>query len=320
MGTASTTTAIDLFAGAGGFSEGATQAGATVLWAANHWPAAVEVHANNHPDTFHMCQDLHQADWAAVPAHDVLLASPCCQGHSRARGKDRTHHDASRSTAWAVISCMEYHQPKAVVIENVPEFRDWRFYQQFISCITDGLGYSVSAQVIDAADCGTPQHRQRLFLVATQGDVPFDLGTPDRPHVPVKGLIQWQTESEALLGLGRWSRVDKPGRSTATLRRVANGRRAFGERFVMPFYGSGSGLTGRSLERPIGTITTRARWAVVDGPLMRMLSVDECRAAMGFPDGYRVPSTPIKLGHHLLGNAVCPPVSRWIMSQLIARA
>ncbi|MFZ4626660.1 MAG: DNA cytosine methyltransferase, partial [Rhodoferax sp.] len=79
--------AIDLFAGAGGFSTGATMAGCSVVWAANHWQAAVTVHAANHPKTQHICQDLHQARWCDVPAHDLLLASPCCQGHSHARGK-----------------------------------------------------------------------------------------------------------------------------------------------------------------------------------------------------------------------------------------
>ena len=62
--------AIDLFAGAGGFSTGAHMAGVEVVWAANHWPAAVDVHAANHPETEHSCQDLHQADWTKVPAHD----------------------------------------------------------------------------------------------------------------------------------------------------------------------------------------------------------------------------------------------------------
>lgn len=70
------TTAIDLFAGLGGWSTGASMAGVQVLWAANHWPEAVQWHANNHPDTQHVCQDLHQADWTQVPAHDLLLASP----------------------------------------------------------------------------------------------------------------------------------------------------------------------------------------------------------------------------------------------------
>jgi DNA (cytosine-5)-methyltransferase 1 len=94
---------IDLFAGAGGFSTCAGMAGAQVVWAANHWRAAVVIHKHNHPDAIHVCQDLHQADWSQVPEHDVMLASHSCQGHSRARGKDRPHHDAARSTAWAVV-------------------------------------------------------------------------------------------------------------------------------------------------------------------------------------------------------------------------
>lgn len=67
--------AIDLFAGAGGFTTGAEMAGCQVVWAANHWREAVDVHARNHPGTVHACQDLHQTDWTTVPAHDLLLAS-----------------------------------------------------------------------------------------------------------------------------------------------------------------------------------------------------------------------------------------------------
>lgn len=95
------TTAIDLFSGLGGWSTGARAAGVQVLWAANHWPEAVKWHAANHTSTEHVCQDLHQAQWENVPAHDLLLASPCCQGHSKARGKKsgNPQHDSSRSTA-----------------------------------------------------------------------------------------------------------------------------------------------------------------------------------------------------------------------------
>ena len=57
--------AIDLFAGGGGFTEGAEQAGCEVVLAANHWPAAVATHAANHPRAKHVCQDLQQADWTA---------------------------------------------------------------------------------------------------------------------------------------------------------------------------------------------------------------------------------------------------------------
>jgi hypothetical protein len=48
------TTAIDLFAGLGGWSTGARNAGIDVIWAANHWPVAVEWHSANHPDAIHI--------------------------------------------------------------------------------------------------------------------------------------------------------------------------------------------------------------------------------------------------------------------------
>ena len=184
--------AIDLFAGAGGFSTGARMAGCAVVWAADHWRAAVDVHAANHPDTQHACQDLHQADWRDVPAHDLLLASPACQGHSKARGKDRPHHDAQRSTAWAVVSAAEYHRPAAVVVENVPEFTRWALYPAWCSAM-HALGYALSPMILDAADHGVPQHRRRLFVVGTRSRYPIDLEMPKREHIAASTVIDFET-------------------------------------------------------------------------------------------------------------------------------
>lgn len=83
----------------------------------------------------------------------------------------------------------------------------------------------------------------------------------------------------------------------------------------MPYYGSGSGLTGRSLDRPIGTITTRARWALVDGDRMRMLTTAENRAGMGFPDDYLLPDNHA-LALHLLGNANPPPLAAYAIDAI----
>lgn len=298
--------AVDLFAGAGGFSTGAVMAGCRVVYAANHWPAAVEAHADNHPDTIHACQDLQQADWTAVPAHDVLLASPACQGHSPARGKERPHHDALRSTAWAVVSAAECHRPAVVVVENVPAFTGWQLYPAWCAAM-HALGYALAPHIIDAADHGVPQHRRRLFIVATRSQHPLELHLPKREHRPAADIIDFSA--------GRWSPIDRPGRSPHTLQRIAAGRAAHGSRFVAPYYGSGSGETGRSLQRPIGTITTRDRWAVIDGDRMRMLSVPEARSAMGFPADYRLPHDH-KTAMHMLGNAVVPQVAADVLAEL----
>lgn len=301
------TTAADMFAGAGGFTVGAQLAGCRVVWAGNHWPAAVRIHALNHPRTAHVCQDLHQADWRAVPRHDLLLASPACQGHTHARGAERPHHDAQRSTAWAVVSAAEYHRPAGIVVENVPEFERWTLYPAWRQAL-QALGYSLSSYVRDAADHGVPQHRLRLFVVATRSQHPVALRFRSRAHRPASTVIDFNA--------GAWSRIDQPGRADATLARVACGRQRFGRRFVMPYYGSGSGLTGRSLERPLGTITTRDRWAVIDGRRMRMLTREENRRAMAFPDDYRLPETH-KDAVYMLGNAVPPPVARDVIRELL---
>lgn len=296
--------AIDLFAGAGGFSTGATMAGVQVVWAANHWPAAVQVHANNHPATQHVCQDLQQADWTQVPVHDLLMASPACQGHSRARGKERAHHDAQRSTAWAVVSAAECHRPELVLVENVPEFAKWALFPAWCSAM-GALGYALSPMIVDAADHGVAQHRRRLFVVGTRSKYPIQLSLPQREHVGSAQIIDFNT--------GRWSAINKPGRSKSTLARIHEGRKAHGDRFLTAYYGSETG--GRSLSRPVGTITTRDRWAVIDGDCMRMLSVDECRKAMGFPASYQLPERA-KEAMHMLGNAVCPPVARDLINAI----
>lgn len=301
--------AVDLFAGAGGFTTGLTLAGWRVLWAANHWRLAVDTHAANHPDTEHSCQDLHQVDPRTIPAHDLLAASPCCQGHSHARGKDRPEHDKSRSTAWAVVTVAEYHRPRFVLIENVPEFLDWILYPAWRAAM-EALGYSLRPHVVDCADLGVPQNRVRLFLLCTLHGAAPVLELPQVEHVPASSFLRFDT--------GRWSPVLRPGRAVATIARWRAGRRDIGERFVMPYYGSGSGLTGRSIDRPIGAITTRDRWALVDGDRMRMATVDEYRAAMSFPDGYRIPSRPKKLGVHLLGNAV-PSLAACEVGRAVAR-
>lgn len=303
-------TAIDLFAGLGGWSTGARMAGVNVLWAANHWQTAVEWHSANHPETIHVCQDLHQANWADVPSHDLLLASPCCQGHSKARGKanGNPQHDASRSTAWAVVSALEHHRPRLAIIENVPEFLDWALYPAWESAM-NALGYALAPHIVNCADLGVPQERVRMFIVCTRSQHPLHLQLPKMTHVPATSFIDFNA--------GRWSPIDRHGRAAATLERVRNGRQQFGDRFVMSYYGNTK--SGRSINRPIGTITTRDRWAIIDGDRMRMLTADENLRAMSFPVDTLRPENH-RLTVHMAGNAVPPLAGQRIIQKLLEAA
>lgn len=302
--------AIDLFSGLGGFSHGAELAGVDVVWAGNHWPAAVAIHAVNHPGAEHACQDLQQTNWRDVPAHDIMPASPCCQGHSRARGKfnGNPQHDASRSTAWAPVSALEYHRPKFAVIENVVELASWALYPAWCAALT-ALGYAMTPMVVDAADHGVPQHRERLFIALALGKYPLEIKLPRREHVPASSFVDFDA--------GRWQPIEKPGRAANTLARVAAGRAQHGDRFISSYYGNTLG--GRSLSRPIGTITTRDRHAIIDGERMRMLSITEALAAMSFPPQYVVPDNTT-LAMHMIGNAVAPLVARDVITAMLEAA
>lgn len=299
-------TAIDLFAGAGGFTAGAEAAGVHVLWAANHWPDAVEVHARNHPRTEHSCQDLQQADWSAVPDHDLLLASPACQGHSFAGQPGRRRRgviakqQADRNTAWAVVSCAEVKRPRTILVENVAAFLRWPLLPAWMHAL-ELLGYELRTQVFDVADFGVPQNRKRAIVSARLGE-PLELASPGLAHRPFGPSIDWNA--------GDWKplRENTPG----VRRRVYAARRRIGEGRFLTHYVTGH--RGRELSRPIGCVTTKAQWAVVRGDHSRMLTPVELRRAMGFDDDYYLPPGST-LATRLLGNAMPPGFARDLIQQ-----
>ena len=190
------------------------------------------------------------------------------------------------------------------MVENVPEFLKWALYPAWQAAL-EALGYRLAPHIVDAADHGVPQHRRRVFIVASRSHAAMELKLPRRDHVGSEAFVDFEA--------GRWSVIDKPGRSPATLARVAVGRREHGERFLTAYYGNERG--GRGLARPVGTITTRDRWAIIDGDRMRMLSVEECRRAMDFPKTYQLPRRA-KDAMMMLGNAVVPSVATDILKAL----
>lgn len=301
--------ALDIFAGAGGWSVGAQRVGIDIVGAINHWPVAVASHTANHPHARHWCEDTLRVDPRDVPAHDVLLASPACQGHSPARGVDRPHHDAMRATAWCVVRFAEACEPRYLAVENVPAFTAWACYPAWRAALT-ALGYQLAEYILDAADFGVPQERRRVFVVGERNAKRAPrIESPRLPHAPASSFLH--------LDRGPWSPV--AGHAPKTLARIAAAQRAHGPDVLAPYYGSGSGLTGRPLSRPIGTLTTRDRYALVRGDRMRMVAVDEMKAATSFPADYVLAGTRAEQVMQI-GNAVVPVVGSGVLAQMFGGA
>lgn len=312
----------DLFAGLGGLTKAAESVGLRVAIAANHNPIAVRAHSANHPKVRHVMQDLQQADFYDWPRLGVLLGSPACQGNSTAatggrhgRGKRRgssPKHDRDRSTAWAIVTCAEVHRPPIVVVENVKEMMTtWILFQAWVAAL-EALGYHVQLILVDAADCGVPQERERLFIVATLKPL-SKIEIPKKPMVPAASIID--------LSRGEWQRVKWAAEGVQQRCALARERNFPTGPFITQ---NTTDHAGRSLDRPLGTVTTvSGHWGVVKpsprGDLYRLLTIDELRAACGFPQGTWLPRTKTH-ATRLLGNAVPPPMGEAVLREVLAAA
>lgn len=242
---------VDLFCGGGGSSGGLIEAAEELgfeieLLAINHWPLAVETHAANFPWARHICARVDQVDpRSVIPGGKVhlMIAGPECTHHSRARG-GRPIEDQKRVPAWGILPWLTDLYVDNLIIENVPEFRDWaplgsngkplksakgQTYAAFLNAIR-GLNYKVTERVLCCADHGDFTSRQRLFIQATRrGSPTFPLPThsPEgagtlftQPWRPARAIIDWSIPGPSIFNRKK-SLVPK------TLRRIAAGMLKF---------------------------------------------------------------------------------------------
>jgi DNA (cytosine-5)-methyltransferase 1 len=283
----------------------------------------------------------HQFDLFGDIAYDPL-----------AEKSRNTMHDVVRFVAAKQRAKKPY---TFVVVENVIDVVKWRFYSDWLTSLT-ALGYDHQLLYWNTRFFAVPQSRDRVYLLFWLRDVPApDLeycplawcascgrevashqswkrskwGRYQQQYVYccpscAREVIPYSTPVRSVLNL------NVPGRAIGarklTEKTRANIRegidRMKGERFLLGYY---SHPLFRGLDEPVGTITTVDRWALVtpapSGKLeaccMRMLSVQEVKACMGFPATYQLLGST-KEQIWMLGNAVCPSIMTNILNRCLA--
>ena len=312
----------DIFCGAGGSSAGAQAAGVEVVAGIDMCATATATFAANFPGAHVVTSRLEDVEMAAFTARagavDILLASPECRNHTCAKGS-APRDESSRATAMHVVEYARALKPRWLVLENVVYMRPWSRYGELTDRLR-GLGYHLDAWTLDASDFGVAQARRRLFLVG-------DLEGP--PNLSLRKRRGRRKSVKSILDApGTWktSPLFTAGRAEATLQRAARGFEALGERksFLLVYYGTDGCGGWQPLDRPLRTITTVDRFALVehDGDMwrMRMLQVPELKRAMGLRNDFRLPVGTRRDRIRLLGNGVCPPVMENVVRSLISQA
>ena len=197
-------TAIDLFCGAGGLSEGFRQAGVHVLAGQDIDATFGETFSQTHSEAKFVhgpIQDVTSADLLSAAGCksgevDVLIGGPPCQGYS-VYNHQRSADDPRAGLFKEYLRLVEAIQPRWLVMENVTGITSIAggAIVREIQAGMRRLGYRVDMKLMKAEEFGVPQERRRMFFIATKEDhCPILFPTPThgpelRPFVTVWDAI-----------------------------------------------------------------------------------------------------------------------------------
>lgn len=235
-------TCVDLYAGAGGATQGLRNAGFAVVGAVENDPNAAASYAKNHVgvvlaerDSREVCPySLRRVLGLRRGELDLLKACPPCQGFSSlARGPG----DAARDDlVLDVARFVDEFLPKAILLENVPGLQADRRLTALGEHLEAG-GYALRRYRVDATTFGVPQRRKRLIVLALSG---AGVELPDRledglPATFDRALV---TAGQALARLERTSApndpLDRHRRSNPTVQARIAAVPVNGTRFDLP--------------------------------------------------------------------------------------
>lgn len=329
------------YSGAGGLDLGFERAGYEILLANDIDPIAIDTHRRHGSARVAVAQDINTVDLKPAAGADVVIGGPPCQGFSVA-GKMDPHDPRSRHV-WTFLEKVSQLKPRAFVMENVKnlyENRRWSVLREDLITAASVLGYSTRLMLLNAADFGVPQSRERMFLVGVRGtvEIPALVFGSSRSRVSVR---------EALSALPRFGEDGNNTFCTAKITAAAKPVLRKSPYAGMLFNGAGRPL---DLDRPSTTLpasmggnrTPIIEQNLLDGedgswikwyhehlwnggkPLpfeepvsrhLRRLTVEEAAVLQGFPAGMKF-SGPVSAQFRQIGNSVAPPVAEAVARYL----
>lgn len=169
--------AVSLFSGAGGMDVGFEKAGIDVVFANEIDKISAQTYSTNHPNTEIVVDDINNIydRLESYAGTDIVFGGPPCQGFS-VIGKMNPEDERSQ-LIWSFLKVVEIIRPKAFVMENVKALAaisKWRdVHEEYIHRAYE-LGYGCVPFIVNAAEYGTPQKRERVFFIGIRDDYSFE--------------------------------------------------------------------------------------------------------------------------------------------------
>lgn len=325
--TADRFTAVDLFSGCGGLTQGLKKAGFSVLAAIELDRTARETYQLNHPDV-----RLYEADIRAIPASSVLTAMglkrgeldllagcPPCQGFSRLRTKNRRSavKDDRNDLVDDFLRFVRVMRPKTVMLENVPALAKNRRFNHLRAQLLR-MQYAIASDVLDAADYGVPQRRKRLIMLASRVHEPTmgrKVGRKPTVRDSIGGLAPPSRSRDALHKLAE-NRSDSVKKLIAMIPRNGGSRSDLGQQYQLDCHKRSDGfydVYGRMAWDDVAPTITSGCHNPSKGRFLhpsrnRNITLREAAVLQGFPRRYKFNVEHGKEAVALMiGNALPPP-------------
>lgn len=323
---------LSLFSGAGGLDIGFSDAGFDIIGSVEiekKFCATLELNSGTGKRFSHShvnCIDIREFSGAGLGDVDFVIGGPPCQTFSaagrRANGVLGTT-DARGVLFREYVRLLGELKPKGFLFENVYGItgaqggQAWREIKESFA----NAGYKIFARILDAADYGVPQHRERLFIVGLRdGEYKF----PRPTHGPDSlNLTPFYNAGTAISGLQLSDEERKPGlggRFGCLLNDIPPG-------LNYSFYTKEMGhpnpvfawrskfsdfLYKADPDAPVRTI--KAQGGAYTGPLHwenRFFSYSEYKRLQTFPDDYVI-SGGKQIAVKQIGNSVPPQLARML--------
>jgi DNA (cytosine-5)-methyltransferase 1 len=303
---------IDLFAGTGAFTLAFQLTNnVNVLFGNDMVEHSKKIYDENFDHKLTL-KNLNEVNVEDIPSHHILTGGFPCQPFSIA-GLQEGFKDERSNVFWKILSIIDYHRPKCVILENVKNLVSHDENKTFTT-IKDNLqqrGYYVSYKVLNTAEItGIPQHRERIYIVCVKSKKVFDKFSLDFPKIEKKPVSDFLETSVS----DKYYYTDKSTTWTLVKNAVVKKNTIYQYRRVYV-------RENKSSECP--TLTANMGGGghnvpiILDDKGIRKLTPRECFNLQGFPSSYKLQNLSDSSLYKLAGNAVSVPVVKLIANRII---
>ena len=314
---------IDLFCGIGGIRLGLEQAGFHCTFSSDINTECQRTYAENFGDVPY--GDIYEIDAAIVPNHSILTAGFPCQPFSIC-GKMGGFEDTRGTLFFEICRIIEAKQPNVVLLENVKHlmYHDKKRTFATILASLNELGYYTEWKVLNAAEYGVPQNRERIIIIASKNK-PFDFSKIEKqlpkpvllPFLDTEGNFEYMKDSYTLIEnpkVQEKSGLIFVGHRNKPIRKV--GVRPGTEHLSRVHKQPNRIYSAMGIHPTLPSQETSGRfWILTPDNEVRKLTINECFRIMGFPNNFKRPSS-IGEQYKQIGNSVCVPMIHAVAKEI----